>query len=330
MRMFFLIACLTPLSIEDGPGDRDGDGSPFNEDCDDNNPGRFPGNVEVCDGRDQDCDEQIDEGSFLTGFEDLDGDGFGAGEGLEVCSPLDEGLSFDGNDCDDGDASVAPGAEEVCDLKDNDCDARVDEGAEQVWVYGDVDGDGYGNSGDARQVCGEPEAGWVYDDQDCDDSDSSVYPGATELCDGLDQDCSGEGPDSLSECSCEAVKADGNEYIYCGDYKSWFQAQEVCQAMSTDLQAIGSNKQNRAIKAIADEFDVFLWVGMSDVAEEEKWEWVDGSGVSYTNWAPGEPNNYANDEDCLEIGYYASGAWNDNACSVQHPFICTYNGLAPE
>lgn len=330
MPIFLLIACLTPLSIEEGPGDRDGDGSPFDQDCDDNNPGRFPGNPEVCDGRDQDCDDQVDEGSFLTGFEDLDGDGFGAGEGLLVCSPLDEGLVFDGNDCDDNDASVAPGAQEICDLLDNDCDGRVDEGAPQEWVYADADGDGYGDSGAGREICGDAGEGYVYNDQDCDDGDGSVYPGATELCDGLDQDCSGEGPDSISECSCQVLEADDKKVIYCGDYKSWFQAQEVCQSVASDLFSVRSNKENRAIMAIVDAYEATLWVGMSDVADEGTWEWVDGSSVSYTNWAPGEPNNYGNDEDCLEVGYYASGAWNDNACSAQHPFVCAYNGLAPE
>jgi hypothetical protein len=106
--------------------------------------------------------------------DDEDGDGF---------------LSFldGGQDCDDTDASVHPGAIEECDGLDQDCDGEPDNGAMDT-VYEDADGDGYGN--DANEYVGcEPPAGWVEDAGDCDDADSARNPGATELCNGLDDDC---------------------------------------------------------------------------------------------------------------------------------------------
>ena len=103
---------------------------------------------------------------------DADGDG----------SPADE-------DCDDTNASVNPGAEEVCDEIDNDCDGEVDEGL-LLTLYNDADGDGHGDPTDPREAC-EPGDGAVDNDDDCDDADDQISPDADELCDGVDNDCDG-------------------------------------------------------------------------------------------------------------------------------------------
>ena len=90
---------------------------------------------------------------------------------------------------DDGDAAVHPGAAEVCNGVDDDCDALVDEGL-TVRSYLDADGDSYGDAATPVDACGVP-AGYVLDSTDCDDSRADVFPGAPELCDGVDQDCDG-------------------------------------------------------------------------------------------------------------------------------------------
>ncbi|MCB9759886.1 MAG: putative metal-binding motif-containing protein [Alphaproteobacteria bacterium] len=93
-------------------------------------------------------------------------------------------------DCDDGDASVYPGAAETCDEVDNDCDAAVDEGSDGGdSYYPDLDGDGYG-AGTAVSACEAP-AGHVDNDEDCDDGDADINPEADELCDAVDNDCDG-------------------------------------------------------------------------------------------------------------------------------------------
>lgn len=94
-------------------------------------------------------------------------------------------------DCDDGNASIKPGATEVCDGVDNDCDGDVDEGVRQQ-LYLDADNDGVGDRGRILNAC-PGERGYSTLPQDCDDTNSSVYPGAPDPDgDGVDQDCDGK------------------------------------------------------------------------------------------------------------------------------------------
>lgn len=106
---------------------------------------------------------------------DNDGDGYGEEE-----------------DCDDYDDLVNPGAVEYCDSLDNDCDGLIDNDAAgaDTW-YRDADGDGYGNAADSTESCDQP-TGYVADNTDCRDSSRSVHPGATEVANGVDNDCDGE------------------------------------------------------------------------------------------------------------------------------------------
>jgi hypothetical protein len=91
-------------------------------------------------------------------------------------------------DCDDGDPSVHPGATEICNDIDDNCDGSVDEGC--TTYYRDADGDGFGDPSDSTTAT-SPPAGYVANSGDCDDTDASVYPGASESCNGVDDDCDG-------------------------------------------------------------------------------------------------------------------------------------------
>jgi hypothetical protein len=98
----------------------------------------------------------------------------------------------DDTDCDDADASIYTGADEWCDVVDNDCDGTVDEDAvDAVPLYTDADSDGFGASLTGGVACPGIE-GLITEGGDCDDTDNSLFPGAPEFCnDGVDQDCDG-------------------------------------------------------------------------------------------------------------------------------------------
>jgi len=114
-------------------------------------------------------------------------------------------------DCDDNDPTAYPGAEEVCDAADNNCDGDVDEGLTETW-YPDVDGDGYGASASPIEACDQP-VGSTSDGSDCDDSDPDTNPDGVEVCDGVDNDCNGDtdGEDALGQ-SIFYADADGDGY----------------------------------------------------------------------------------------------------------------------
>lgn len=138
------------------------------------------------------ADPPDDTGVPLTWHRDADGDGFGDPASVEVARDAPSGFVADGSDCDDGDASVFPGALETCNGRDDDCDAEVDEGLEVATWYADADGDGFGNDAETLAACEEP-SGHASVGGDCNDDDTAIHPGAVEVCeDGIDDDCDGE------------------------------------------------------------------------------------------------------------------------------------------
>ncbi|MFY2562684.1 MopE-related protein [Corallococcus terminator] len=159
-------------------------------DCNDGNTAIKPGSNEVCDGVDNDCDAQVDEGTLGTWYRDQDGDGYGnAAQSTQACAQP-AGYAQSAGDCNDGNANIRPGATETCDSVDNNCNGVADEGlTTQTW-YRDVDGDGYGTASTTAQSCNQP-SGYVSNASDCNDASSSVRPGASEVCDSVDNNCNG-------------------------------------------------------------------------------------------------------------------------------------------
>ena len=172
--------------------DNDNDGYDVSVDCDDNNAAVNPGASEVCNSIDDDCNSLTDDGlTFALYFTDADGDGFGANSdpGQSFCTAPSFSYAFSGGDCDDFDNSINPSATEICNLVDDDCDGIDDEGVTTVY-YADSDGDTYGDASSTIDAC-SPLSGYVSDATDCNDANAAVNPGATEVCNTIDDDCDG-------------------------------------------------------------------------------------------------------------------------------------------
>ncbi|MEZ4235804.1 MAG: MopE-related protein [Myxococcota bacterium] len=181
-------ACAAPDGYVDRPGD-----------CDDGDPSVHPGpTVELCDGKDQDCDGLIDEEApgTVTYYPDDDFDGYGDGaRGRVYCAPPAGWITRPG-DCDDSSPARAPNLLEICNGFDDDCDGLVDLqdpdgalGAIDAWL--DADLDGYGDpASEPTPFCSVP-FGFAANDDDCDDTLAGVHPGATEVCGFGDDDCDG-------------------------------------------------------------------------------------------------------------------------------------------
>ncbi len=152
--------------------DDDDDGDPDELDCAPLEPLAHHGAKEACDGVDNNCNNQVDEG-----YADFDKDG------LANCVDPDDDNdgSADAVDCEPLNAIAYPGGEELCDGFDNNCNGKVDEG------FADQDGDGKADCSDIdADGDGDPNG------EDCAPFNAKIYTGAFEACDGIDNNCNNQ------------------------------------------------------------------------------------------------------------------------------------------
>ncbi len=182
-------------------------------DCDDQSAAVSPGGQEVCgNGRDDNCDGVTDSGDNALGcvsyYMDGDGDGWGLPYARCLCGAQAPFSAAQPGDCNDGVDSIHPGAGEVCNQADDDCNGTLDDegaaGCVSFWYDGDHDGFGVG---EPRCLCNAQGFHTAATAGDCDDTKYAVNPGAEEVCNGVDEDCDGVVDDGVaSPCGgCQAV-----------------------------------------------------------------------------------------------------------------------------
>jgi hypothetical protein len=149
-------------------------------DCDDNDERRNPLKPEICNSIDDNCDGQINEGlANATTWPDMDNDGYGAVNGVSETGCVVSLRASNNTDCDDNAAAVNPNAKENCNLKDDNCNGKIDEGA--------------------RPTCG---VGWCFRaSPSCNPADCTPGVKANERCNGLDEDCNGVIDDGQNLCN---------------------------------------------------------------------------------------------------------------------------------
>ncbi len=169
-------------------------------DCDDWNPLVSPSAEETCNHVDDNCDGEVDEPGSLGEqeyFVDRDADGFGGDVSAGWACTAPPSTRTNSLDCNDDDVRIRPGAEEVCNDVDDNCDGSVDEEAiDAIAFYEDADTDGFGAVLEAGRACAIP-SGMLVDGADCDDSDPLVNPSGVETCNGTDDDCDGDVDEGL-------------------------------------------------------------------------------------------------------------------------------------
>jgi len=195
--------------------DLDGDGfeGPGGDDtdCDDSSSAIHPDAVEVCNGIDDDCNEETVEVQRHW-YADTDNDGFGDPDsGQDACDKPD-GHVVDDTDCDDTAASTNPLGAEICNGLDDDCNSAVDDDASDgvVW-YADSDADGFGDSGSEVRICsGDATDGVAAQSGDCADFNPNVAPNLVDDCTDLnvDNNCDGT-PDDAAPVWHPDTDADG-------------------------------------------------------------------------------------------------------------------------
>ncbi len=146
-----------------------------------------------------DCDDNnVQISGPVTYYLDNDGDAFGQNSSAQtLCQNPGVGYVTLGGDCDDSNASINPNATEICDGIDNDCNGLTDDGLLFAMYYVDADGDGFGDEATGVESCSQPQ-NTITIGGDCDDANDQIYPGATEICDGIDNDCDGVDDNGLN------------------------------------------------------------------------------------------------------------------------------------
>jgi hypothetical protein len=208
------------------------------------------------------------------------------------------------------------------------------DGCSTIW-YADVDGDGHGDPAAGTTACAQP-AMTVDNKDDCDDRNAQRYPGASDRCDAIDNDCN---PSTTDACpaGCQAMKRpgfDNHTYLLCSTKTSWQTARVTCTNAGFQSIRIEDGAENTWLRSAAT--TVFgpaaFHLGANDLGAEGTWRWdlsgdqfwqggSNGATVAgrYSNWTIGEPNDADNNEDCAEMA--GTGMWNDDDCG-DRSFAC--------
>ncbi|XP_040197985.1 hepatic lectin-like isoform X2 [Rana temporaria] len=119
--------------------------------------------------------------------------------------------------------------------------------------------------------------------------------------------------------SCESgwLEFDAHCYFFSKNILNWTQAEKMCLDRDSLLVIINNEAEQKFLTNI-DNKGIY-WIGLTNLEKNNKFKWVDGTGLSYQFWDEGEPNNQANNEGCVHIVFER---WNDSICGLEYTAIC--------
>ena len=120
----------------------------------------------------------------------------------------------------------------------------------------------------------------------------------------------------------------GSRYLLTSGAKNWEAAQAEARQQGGNLVTINSAAEEAWLKQTFGERD--FWIGINDRAQEGRFEWVSGEAVTYTNWAPGEPNDALGDQDYGRMNYGANKQWDDHFTNINLPGLIEIKENTPE
>lgn len=107
------------------------------------------------------------------------------------------------------------------------------------------------------------------------------------------------------------------EYIYMDDRRSWYEAEESCEEWGGHLASVVNYPENKFLRDLV---EGQAWIGVNDVAKENRFVWTDSTAYGFTNWKHGQPDNGENNENCAVMA--KNGEWSDILCSLRRPYLC--------
>ncbi len=156
--------------------------------------------------------------------------------------------------------------------------------------------------------------------QDCNEDDPAINPAAEELCDQVDNNCSGF-VDDVTACECPSLESEGRMFYLCHNHRTWLQASSFCQAQGHELATFDSATQSAEVWAAAADVEGGRWaIGLNDRSTENDYRWPDGQAPDFDLWGSGEPAHQLDWFDCV---FLANGKWYELNCIEQGSFICS-------
>uniref|UniRef100_A0A3P9J6E8 C-type lectin domain-containing protein n=1 Tax=Oryzias latipes TaxID=8090 RepID=A0A3P9J6E8_ORYLA len=133
---------------------------------------------------------------------------------------------------------------------------------------------------------------------------------------------------SVSEYHCDTGYLLYGNYCYhleSEDVKSWQDAEDHCSRQQGHLASIHSQEELSFLTGEKRSRPTSAWVGLNDIKSENQFVYTDGTPADFLPWAPGQPDNWQDNEDCVHLrghNHVQPGLFNDDFCTSAREFIC--------